>query len=103
MTKFLKQTAEITFVERDSKGNPRLDIYGDPIYNPNTVIKKCRRERSTKDVLTTGGSAVLSTTKYFFDNSVTLDIGDKVDGKVILTVEDFINDLGYSEGWMVTV
>ena len=103
MTKYLKQSATITFMERDKSGEPKLDDYGDPIYKNVSKVVKCRRERTTKDILTTGGAASVSTTKYFFDNSVTVDIGDKVDGKVILTVSDYVNDLGISEGWMVTV
>lgn len=103
MTKFLKQKATITFVERDSLGEPRLDTYGDPIYKPGSVTVRCRRQRSTKDVLTTGGAATISTTIYFLDNSVSVDIGDKIDGKVIKTVEDFVNSVGVSEGWEVTV
>ena len=103
MTKFLMQTAIITFVKRDSQGNPVLDDYGDPVYKPSTKKVKCRRERATKDILTTGGAASVSTTKYFFDNSITVNIGDMVDGKVILTVTDFVNSIGVSEGWEVTV
>lgn len=103
MTKFLMQTALITFVDRDSNGDPKLDDYGDPIYKKSTIKVKCRRERTTKDVLSTGGAASVSTTKYFLDNSVNVDIGDKIDGKVILTVSDYVNAIGTSEGWEVTV
>ena len=103
MTKFLMQTAIITFVERDSNGEPILDDYGEPKYKSNSMKVKCRRERATKDILTTGGAATMSTTKYFFDNSITVDIGDKVDSRVILTVSDYINAVGTSEGWEVTV
>ena len=102
MTKFLKQKATVTFVERDPKGDPKLDDHGDPIYQAQTVTVRCRRERSTKDVLTTGGAAAVGTTNYFFDNSISVDIGDMVDNKIILTVSDYINDMGISEGWMVT-
>jgi hypothetical protein len=103
MTKFLKQTAVVEFLIRDSNGEAKLDKYGDPVGFTGKVTVKCRRERDTKDVLTNGGSAVVSTTKYFFDNSINVEIGDKVDGKPILNVSDFINDLGISEGWEVTV
>lgn len=103
LTKYLKQKAQITLMERDREGNPILDDYGDPKYRVSNITAKCRRERDTKDVLTTGGAASVSTTKYYFDTSINIDIGDKVDGKVVLTVTDYINDMGISEGWLVTV
>lgn len=103
MSKFLKQTATLQRLKRDSKGEPILDDYGDPAYETKKVIVKCRRERTTKDVLTTGGAAKISTTKYFFDNTVSVEIGDKVDGKPVLTVSDYINSTGFNEGWEITV
>lgn len=103
MTKFLRQKATITLVKRDREGKPLLDAYGDPVYSTSSTTVKCRRERLTKDVLTTNGAASVSTTRYFFDDSVSLDLGDKVDGKAIQTVKDFVNSKGRSEGWEVTV
>lgn len=103
MTKFLKQEAVVEFLIRDTNGDAALDKYGEPIGYQNKRKVKCRRERATKDVLANGGAAAVSTTRYFFDNSIQVEIGDKVDGQPILTVTDFINDLGISEGWEVTV
>lgn len=103
MTKFLMQKASVVKMKRDLLGEPILNEYGDPQYETKSTIVKCRKERSTKDILTTGGAAAVSTTKYFLDNSITVDIGDKINGKPILTVTDFINPLGVSEGWEVTV
>lgn len=103
MTKFLKQTATLQKVERDAKGVPKLDIYGEPVYSKSKETVKCRRERSTKDVLTTGGSAVVSTTVYYIDNETTLNTGDLIDGKPILTVSDYVNLQGIVEGYEVTI
>lgn len=103
MTKFLKQTATIQYLKRNSRGEPVLNLYGEPEYLGAITTCKCRRERTTRDVLTTGGAAKISTTKYFFDNSITIDIGDKVDNKPVLTVTDFVNSSGVNEGWEVTV
>lgn len=103
ITKFLMQRATISYMIRDINGEPILNEYGEPTYRPNKVTVACRREHGTKDVLTTGGAATVSTTRYFFDNSVDISIGDKVDGKPVLTVTDMINSLGKNEGWEVTV
>lgn len=103
MTKFLMQKASVTKMKRNTAGDPILNEYGEPQYELGTTVVKCRKERNTKDILTTGGAAAVSTTKYFLDNSISVDIGDKIDGKPILTVTDFINAIGVSEGWEVTV
>ena len=103
MTKFLKQSAVITYAQREADGSVKLDMYGDPLYNLGSAPVKCRRERATKNVLTTGGAAIMNTTKYYLDNSVNIELGDKIDGKVVQTVKDYINSVGESEGWEVTV
>lgn len=103
MTKFLKQKAVITYALREPDGSVKLDQYGDPMYRAGSQTVRCRRERDTKNVLTTGGAAIMNTTRYFLDSSVQVELGDKIDGKVILTVSDYINSVGQSEGWEVTV
>lgn len=103
MTKFLKQNATIQLMLRDSNGNPKLDDYGEPSYVNKVRKVKCRKEVSTKDVITSVGAAKKSATIYYFDETVSVTIGDKVDGKPILTVQEYINAQGLCEGYEVMV
>lgn len=102
MTKYLKQRALVQHISRDSNGDPILDDYGDSIPESTAKYYKCRRVRSTKDVLAQGGAVITNTTTYYFDNSLKLEIGDLVDGKPILTIQDYVNERGISEGYEVS-
>lgn len=98
MTKYLKQQCVLEPVDRDLEGQPRLDKYGEPEYDPAIVIK-CRREGYVRDVQTNTGAVLRSNTRYFFDASVPIYIGDKLDGKPALAVEEYTNHLGKVEGY----
>ena len=98
MTKFLKQEATVVKALRDSNGEVILDDYGDPQYSNVSQIVKCRRERSTTDVMSTAGSISRSITIYYFDDSIAIESGDLIDGKPVLDVSDYVNAIGKSEG-----
>lgn len=101
MTKFLRQKCQLErFIEID--GTPILNIFGEFQYAPPTVIS-CRHELSYQDVQTANGSIVRSTSRYFVDDSHPIKADYKIDGKVVISVKEYINSLGKSEGYEVYV
>lgn len=102
MTKFLKQKAKIAIMKVNEEGKPVLDQYGDPSYQPEVEVK-CRRERKLRDVLSQTGSTVRSETTYYFDESISIRVGDRVDGKPIIDFEEYIDGDGKLVGYEVVV
>lgn len=98
MTKFLKQQCVFEQAQRDSNGKVLLDRYGEILYEPPVTIK-CRREKIIKDVQTNTGAILRSSTRYFTDETRVVDAGDRFDGKVVLEVEEYTNQLGLTEGY----
>ena len=90
MSKFLKQTCILEKALKDSSGCAKLDKFGEVLYAaPQTI--KCRRERIVKDVQ--------SSTRYFTDDSIVIEADDRLDGKVIVEVAEYINAKGEPEGY----
>ena len=102
MTKYLHQRATIAIMRVDEKGKPVLNEYGDPSYLPEVEVK-CRRERKLKDVLSQTGSMVRSETTYYFDESISIRVGDLVDGKPIIDFEEYVDGKGNIVGYEVVV
>ena len=102
MTKYLHQKATIAIMRVDERGNPALNEYGDPSYLPEVEVR-CRRERKLKDVLSQTGSMVRSETTYYFDESISIRVGDLVDGKPIIDFEEYVNGKGKIVGYEVVV
>lgn len=98
MTKFLKQTCTFEAALRDKSGSVQLNKYGEVVYQK-PVSLKCRREATTKDVQTTNGALAVQTTAYYVDNAQQIRVDDRVDGRVILTVNEYVNAQGYVEGY----
>lgn len=98
MTKFLKQTCTFERMKRNDEGTTVLDKFGEPQYEVPKKLK-CRRERLVKDVQTNTGAILRSTTRYFLDESQPIETEDRLDGKTILSVEEYINQLGATEGY----
>lgn len=98
MTKFLKQTCTFEAAVRDASGAIALNRYGEAEYEA-PITLKCRRERTTKDVLTANGSVVRSASIYYTDESQVIRPDDKIDGRVVLSVEEYTNELGLTEGF----
>lgn len=83
---------------RDASGEIALNKYGEAQYGAPTTLK-CRRERTTKDVLTANGSVVRSASIYYTDESTVVRPDDRIDGRVVLSVEEYTNELGKTEGF----
>lgn len=98
MTKFLKQTCTFEKALRNNDGTVQLDKYGEIVYSSSKKLK-CRREKVIKDVQTSTGAILSSSTRYFTDSSQAINPDDKFDGKVILEVSEYINSQGLSEGY----
>lgn len=98
MSKFLKQTCVLEKALRDPNGSTKLDKFGEIMYDsPQTI--KCRRERIIKDVQTNTGAILRSSTRYFTDDSVVVEADDRLDGRAIVEVEEYINAKGEPEGY----
>ena len=98
MTKFLKQTCQFESAQRNEDGSTKLDQFGEVLYNA-PITLKCRREKVVKDVQTSTGAILRSSTRYFTDDVQIVEAEDRFDGKVILEVEEYTNQLGKTEGY----
>lgn len=102
MTKYLKQTCKWSKMLVDEQGDAILDMYGDPTF-AEAVIIPCRREKSLKDVLTLSGAVQRSATTYYIDERYEISMGDLMDNKPIIDFEEYTNEHGRTEGYMVVV
>lgn len=98
MSKFLKQECSFERAKRNADGSVQLDKFGDVMYE-SPVTLKCRRERIVKDVQTATGAILRSSTRYFTDEIQPIEADDRFDGKTILQVEEYVNQLGRIEGY----
>ena len=98
MSKFLRQECSFEKAKRNSAGIVQLDKFGDVLYSsPRTI--KCRRERIVKDVQTSTGAIQRSSTRYFIDETQLVEADDRIDGKTVIEVSEYINQLGKVEGY----
>lgn len=102
MTKYLKQTCKWSKMLVDEQGDAILDMYGDPTFAEAVTIP-CRREKSLKDVLTLSGAVQRSATTYYIDERYEISMGDLMDNKPIIDFEEYTNEHGRTEGYMVVV
>lgn len=101
MTKFLKQRCQLErLVIVD--GQPKLNDFGEFQYE-SPVELKCRHESSHRDVQTSNGSIVRSTSRYFLDESTPIEADYRLDGKVVISVTEYVNGLGRVVGYEVYV
>lgn len=101
MTKFLKQKCQVELLTLED-GQPALNDFGEFQYEA-PVELKCRHESSHKDFQTANGSIVRSTSRYFFDESVPIKADYRIDGRVVISVAEYVNGLGRIEGYEVYV
>ena len=101
MTKFLKQTCEFEPAQR-SGDLVVLNEYGDIQYYASETLK-CRREKQVRDILTANGSILKASSRYFFDESVTIQADDRIDGHVVLSCEEYVDQFGQCVGYEVYV
>jgi hypothetical protein len=93
MTQYLNQYA---IYEQHIPGT--VDMYGKAAYRPSKTIK-CRRELADKEITDRTGKTALSTVTYYLDTSIGPAIGDKLDGRLVLAVEEYVIGVGVLIGW----
>lgn len=98
MNKYLNQTCTIQRVLRDDSGKAVLDIYGSPSYG-NIKSTLCRREESTVDVITQGGSLLRSENRFFLAADESVGLEDLLDGKPVLNISKFTDRMGNTVGY----
>lgn len=98
MSKFLRQTCRYEAARTNSKGESVLNEYGEYLYKP-AVVLKCRKELLSKTVQTAEGELVTSTTRYYLDSTREVKVNDRLDGRAIVSVANFINERGINEGF----
>lgn len=98
MTKFLKQECSFEAATRDGNGLVALNEYGDIQYDIAKTLK-CRREKYVRDMLTTNGSILKTSSRYFLDEGTEIQADDRLDGHVILSCEEYIDSLGKCVGY----
>ena len=98
ITKFLKQTCQFEKATRDQNNIVILSDYGDITYDePITLM--CRREKYVRDLLTSNGAILKTNSRYFLNNDVEVQADDRLDGHVILSCEEYIDQLGVCVGY----
>lgn len=102
MTKFLRQVCAVETYEVDDQGLPKHNQFGEILYNV-PVKCKCRHEIAFQDVQVTNGSIVKSASRYFMDNSIEIKADYRIDGRAVLSVTSYVNQLGQVEGYEVYV
>lgn len=102
MTKFLKQKCQVENALRNADGTTQLSEYGDVLYGA-AHEAKCRREKYVRAIQTNNGAILTASTRYFLDESAPVDADDRIDGRVVLTAEEYINQHGVCEGYEVYV
>lgn len=98
MTKFLRQKCQFEQAQRNTDGTVKLNDYGDILYEAPQELK-CRREKYVKDIQTNTGAILKASTRYFLDEHVEVQADDRIDGHVILSAEEYTNQLGRCEGY----
>lgn len=98
ITKFLNQKCQHSRAIRDASGRPILNKYGE-VERGLPTTRKCRKEKITKDVQTSNGSIVRSYSVYYFDETITVDVDDALDGNPVLSVSEYRNVMGVLEGY----
>lgn len=97
ITKFLKQTCVFESAQR-SNGLVVLNEYGDIQYNT-PITLACRRESFVRDMQTANGAIIQTETRYFFDETQEIRADDRIDGHVVRSCEEYIDQFGTCVGY----
>lgn len=102
MTKFLKQTCRVEIYKVTEDGNVEQNRFGEIMYEAPIEVK-CRHEHSTKTFQVANGSLVRSISRYFLDEKLEIKPNYRIDGHVVISVEEYVNERGNCEGFEVYV
>lgn len=98
MTKFLKQECVVESAVKLENGTTQLNAYGDIQYNAGITVP-CRRERYVRDLQVQDGAIVKTSSRYFLDDAVQLNVDDRIDGHVVLSCEEYVDQFGICIGY----
>lgn len=98
MSKYLKQKCTYEKMKLDDNGDVLHDRFGEPQYEAPIVIK-CRFETTIQDVQTNTGAILKSSIRFFTDGKQSIRAGDKLGGRPVLKVQEYINQFGEAEGF----
>lgn len=98
MTKYLKQKCTYEKLKRNQAGKVLLDKFGEPQHEA-PIVLKCRFETSTQEVQTNTGAVLTSIARYFTDDKHIIQVGDKLGGRSVVKVQEYINQFGVAEGF----
>lgn len=101
MTKFLKQECLFEPARREND-LVVLNEYGDIQYE-DPVSLRCRREKYVRDLQTANGAIVKVNSRYFFDESTEVLVDDRIDGHVVLSSDEYVDQFGQCVGYEVYV
>ena len=102
MTKFLKQVCQLQAYQRDSQDEPVLNDFGELQYEE-AISCKCRREQIVQDVYSTNGAILRASTRYYLDDSVEIFADYKIDGRIVMSVQSYVDQVGAVIGYEVYV
>lgn len=98
MTKFLRQGCQYEAVILGQDGSPVLDIYGEAEYAEPERLP-CRKEATTVDIVSQGGSLLRSQYVYYLDSAVPIHLNDRLDGLLVLDVSTYVDGRGSTIGY----
>lgn len=102
ITKYLRQDCLVQPYKVNAQGNPETNDFGEIQYQ-DPVKCKCRNEISYKDVQTSNGQIVKSTSRYYLDEKQELKADYLIDGRAILAISTYVDQKGGIEGYEVYV
>lgn len=98
MSKYLKQKCTYEKLKHDNNGKVVLDKFGEPQYESPVVID-CRFEKNIQEIQTSTGAVLSSSIRFFTDDKRSIQAGDKLGGRPVIKVQEYINQFGVAEGF----
>lgn len=102
LTKYLKQSSTLEKVSTTPDGQPVMDAYGNYTYE-SPIMVPCRKESAMVSASTAYGKFVNHQSVYYFDETVSIHVNDKLDGHVVLQVYPYTGGEGELVGLEVHV
>lgn len=102
LTRYLKQTAVLESVVLNEDGEPVMDAYGKYQYQEPQVVK-CRKEITEDIASSDGGHYVRYSYTYYVDETIPVHNDDKLDGKLVVGVGEYVDGAGQLIGYEVHV
>lgn len=73
-----------------------IDEYGKPSFIEKTI--KCRIEEQIKQILSPQGEEIISTSRVFISKNETINVGDLINNKQVISINTIKNHRGKIEG-----